>query len=180
VATSGERGEAECRLRRIRLLVGIVITGLIVSGITAFPLLHEVALLDRLAHSFGLPAFFSHWAARVHEGLERTYAAYPFLGYGTDWLAFGHIVIAFFLVGAWIDPVRNVWLIRAAMIACVFVIPTALICGAFRGIPLWWRAIDSCFGVFGFVPLWMAARETRRLERDRAVSLRENNERLDT
>jgi hypothetical protein len=66
--------------------------------------------------------------------------------------------------------VRNVWLLRAGMIACALVIPIALICGAVRGIPLWWRAIDSCFGIFGFIPLWMAARMTRRLERARAES----------
>lgn len=165
-----ERGEAETQLRRIRALVGIVIGGLVVSGVTAFPLLHEVALLDRAAQSLGFPAFFASWIGRVHEGLERTHAAYPFLAYGTDWLAFGHLVIALFMIGAWIDPVRNIWLLRAGMLACALVIPLALICGALRTIPLWWRAIDSCFGVFGFIPLWIAARMTRRLEQTRAQS----------
>ena len=163
MAGSRER-QAEMQLRRIRILIGIVIAGLVVSGVTAFPLLQEAALVDRVAQSLGLPGFFSTWITRVHEGLERTYAAYPFMGYGTDWLAFGHLVIAIFMIGAWIDPVRNIWLIRAGMIACALVIPTALICGAVRTIPLWWRAIDSCFGLFGFVPLWIAARMTRRLE----------------
>jgi hypothetical protein len=51
------------------------------------------------------------------------------------------------------------------MIACVLVVPTALICGAARGIPLWWRAIDSSFGIVGFIPLWLAARMIRRLPR---------------
>ncbi|HSH39366.1 MAG TPA: hypothetical protein VK993_11325 [Chthoniobacterales bacterium] len=62
--------------------------------------------------------------------------------YGTDWLAFGHIVIAIFFAGPLIDPVRNLWVIRAGQIACVLVIPLALVCGDIRGIPLWWRAID--------------------------------------
>ncbi len=99
----------------------------------------------------------------MHEGLANTHAAYPFIAYGTDWLAFGHLVIALFLLGALIDPVRNLWVVRAGMIASAFVIPCALICGALREIPLWWRAIDSLFGIAGFIPLWIAARMIRRL-----------------
>jgi hypothetical protein len=33
------------------------------------------------------------------------------------------------------------------------VIPFALVAGAVRGIPLWWRLIDCGFGVAGCVPL---------------------------
>jgi len=62
-----------------------------------------------------------------------------------------------------VDPVRNIWTVRAGMIACVFVIPIALICGAIREIPLWWRGIDSLFGVIGFIPLWLAWRMIRGL-----------------
>ena len=142
------------QLRRIRLFIAIVITGLIGSGLSAFPLLFESAGLDYFVHGFAFPPFISGWIAQVHKGLEKTYAAYPFIAYGTDWLAFGHVVIALFMIGAFVDPVRNVWIIRASMIACVLVIPTALICGALRGIPLWWCAVDSSFGIVGFIPLW--------------------------
>ena len=151
------------QLRRVRILIGLVIAGLVASGLTAVPLLRESAQLDHFVRVFGFPSFVSAWTARVHEGLEKTYAAYPFIAYGTDWLAFGHLVIALFMIGALIDPVRNIWIIRAGMIACVFVIPTALICGAVREIPLWWRAIDSLFGVIGFIPLWLSWRMIRGL-----------------
>jgi hypothetical protein len=153
----------ERQLRRIRLLVAFVIAGLVASGLSAFPLLREAVLLDRFAHDLRLPISFSAWTAHIHEGLEHTYYAYPFIAYGTDWLAFGHFIIALFMIGAYIDPMRNVWLIRAGMIACALVIPTALFCGAVRDIPLWWRAIDSAFGLFGFIPLWLAARLVTRL-----------------
>ena len=99
----------------------------------------------------------------MHEGLNATQRAYPFLAYGTDWLAFGHLIIALFFIGPLIDPVRNVWVIRAGQIACALVIPLALICGEIRGIPLWWRAVDCSFGVFGFLPLWYAHRLIRQL-----------------
>ena len=110
---------------------------------------------------------FVAWIDQVHEGLEKTYAAYPFMAYGTDWLAFDHFIIALFVVGAFISPVRNVWVIRASMIACILVVPTAFIAGAICGIPLWWRAIDSSFGIVGFIPLWLAARMIRRLPSSR-------------
>lgn len=86
------------------------------------------------------------------------------MAYGTDWLAFGHFVIAIAFVGAVRDPVRNRWLYLFGMISCVLVIPYAMVCGAARGIPFYWRLIDCSFGVFGFVPLWFCWRWTRELE----------------
>lgn len=41
------------------------------------------------------------------------------------------------------------------MIACAGIIPLALICGAIRGIPFYWRLIDCAFGVFGIIPLYL-------------------------
>jgi hypothetical protein len=75
------------------------------------------------------------------------------LAYGTDWLAFAHIVIAVFFIGPLVDPVRNVWVLRAGIIACLLVIPLALICGALRQIPFGWRLIDCSFGVVGVIQL---------------------------
>jgi len=37
---------------------------------------------------------------------------YPFIAYGTDWLAFAHFVIAIAFIGPWRDPVRNVWVVE--------------------------------------------------------------------
>lgn len=107
---------------------------------------------------------FVFWILKVRDALHHTYSAYPFMAYGTDWLAFGHFVIAIAFVGAVRDPVRNRWLYLFGMISCVLVIPYAMVCGAARGIPFYWRLIDCSFGVFGFVPLWFCWRWTRELE----------------
>ena len=101
----------------------------------------------------------------MRDALDHTYAAYPFMAYGTDWLAFGHFVIALAFVGALRDPVRNRWLFQFGMISCVLVIPYAITCGAVRGIPFYWRLIDCSFGVIGFFPLWFCWKWTGELER---------------
>ena len=155
------------RLRsQIRALVSIFIIGLVLSGLTAFPLLHELNLLVRLlgANADCTPSDLAMWVLRVRDALAATYQDYAFLGYGTDWLAFGHLVIALFFAGVWRDPVRNIFTLHAGLIACAGVIPLALICGAIRGIPFYWRLIDCSFGVFGALPLWWTLRLTRRLE----------------
>ena len=59
--------------------------------------------------------------------------AFPFMAYGTDWLAFAHLVIA---VAFW---------------------------GPLRGIPWWWQIIDMSFGVVGIIPLFFAYRAVRAL-----------------
>jgi len=44
---------------------------------------------------------------------------YPFLSYGTDWLAFAHLIIAILFIGPLIDPVKNSWIISWALsVAC--------------------------------------------------------------
>ncbi|HKR26872.1 MAG TPA: hypothetical protein VJS11_05435 [Acidobacteriaceae bacterium] len=106
------------------------------------------------------------WVARVHEAVADTNARYPFLAYGTDWLAFGHLVIAVAFLGAWRDPIRNRWLITFGLIACAGVIPLAMMAGAVRGIPLGWRLIDCSFGVFGSIPLLICRRSIVLLEQE--------------
>ena len=155
-------------LKRVRLLTAVMIAGLVISGATAIPVVSE---LELLAGWFGVANVadpeslygMQRWIHDVWVGLKDTDARYPFLLYGYDWLAFGHFVIALAFVGAWRDPVRNVWLFEFGMIACVAVIPFALIAGHFRGIPLGWRAIDCMFGVIGFLPMWWARRMVREI-----------------
>ena len=156
-------------LFKFRCVLGFFLLALILSGITAFPLEHE---LDTLASVRGLAQTapsdvhngLDFWILTVRDGLQETYTHYPWVAYGTDWLAFAHIVIAIFFVGAFIDPVRNVWTLRAGLIACVLVVPLALIGGAVRHIPFAWRLIDCSFGVFGVLPLFYCLRLTRTLE----------------
>ena len=162
--------------RRIKYLTWFFIVGLFLSGATAIPLVTE---LDILAKQTGAAQFVANptstdppawaiWLVKVRDCLHSTDASYPFLFYGTDWLAFGHFVIALVFVGALRDPVRNRWLFTFGMIACVLVVPYAMVFGAIRGIPLWWRLIDSSFGIVGFVPMWLCAKWTRELESARA------------
>jgi hypothetical protein len=98
----------------------------------------------------------SQWISRINDGVQDGYGHYPFLAYGTDWLAFGHVAIALFFIGPLRDPVKNLWVIEAGMIACLMLVPWALILGAVRDIPIFWRFIDMSFGIIGMVPLWLA------------------------
>jgi hypothetical protein len=104
------------------------------------------------------------WLVTVRNALIATNASYPFLAYGTDWLAFAQLVIAVAFVGPWRDPVRNRRVVTFGLIACAGVVPLALIAGAVRGIPPYWRLIDCAFGVAGAALLWPCARAIRELE----------------
>ncbi|MGE0455505.1 MAG: hypothetical protein AB7O37_14625 [Vicinamibacteria bacterium] len=112
-----------------------------------------------------LPHFVAVWLRTVDDGVRASAERAPFMYYGTDWLAFGHFMIAIAFVGALRDPVRNRWLFEFGMIACACVPVWALAFGELRGIPLWWRAIDASFGIVGFVPAWLGHRWTGELER---------------
>jgi len=151
------------RLKQLKALTWLFIIGLFISGATALPLQTE---LDAFAKFLGnSQSGFAFWIFKVRDALDHTYAAYPFLAYGTDWLAFGHFIIALAFVGALRDPVRNRWLYQFGMISCALVIPYAMICGGVRGIPIYWRLIDCSFGVFGFIPLWFCWKWTGELEK---------------
>ncbi|MCC0095630.1 hypothetical protein K7B10_12745 [Streptomyces flavotricini] len=142
--------------RRIRAWLILFIVCLVLSGLTAFPLVSELHWANSLV---------SHeWLRRVGAGLEQADRDHPFLLYGTDWLAFAHLVIAVFFYGVHRDPVRNIWIVEAGMIACAGVIPLALICGPVRAIPFGWSLIDISFGVFGVIPLLVLRRMIKRLE----------------
>ncbi len=140
------------------------IAGLFLSGATAIPLLAELNWLIRFFGAADPPSAIQEWLLRVRDALVQTQAAHPFLFYGTDWLAFGHFMIAVAFIGALRDPVRNRWLFDFGLIACVLVVPYAFVFGAVRGIPMWWRLIDCSFGIFGSIPLWLCQRWAMELE----------------
>lgn len=157
-------------LARIRFWLAVFIVGLVLSGVTAFPLQSELNWLVPLLHTSWLQPLAEStgllpWVERVNEALSSTNTRYPFLAYGTDWLAFAHLVIAVAFIGPWIDPVRNKWVVTFGLIACAAVVPLALIAGPVRGIPLPWRLIDCSFGVLGCVPLLICKRSIHDLER---------------
>jgi hypothetical protein len=155
--------------RKIRIWLVLFIFGLVLSGLTAFPLERETAMLNQM---FGVAAApppggessFHLWLRRVHEGIVHTNREYPFMAYGTDWLAFGHLVIAIAFLGPLFDPVRNKWVLVFGVIACAGVVPLALIAGYLRGIPFYWRLIDCSFGVVGVVPLLICLHYVRQIE----------------
>ena len=156
-------------ITKYRFALSLFIVGLVLSGITAFPLAWELRVLTNgLGINTSVPAAaytgISFWLATVDRGLHQTYAVYPWVAYGTDWLAFAHIAIAVYFVGPMINPVRNEWVIYAGLIGCLLVLPLALLCGPLRGIPFYWRLIDCSFGVFGAVPLLYCLRLTRLMK----------------
>lgn len=155
-------------LRNYRFVLGVFIVGLILSGITAFPLLNELRLLCRSlditdAAHYETMTGLRHWIAFVTFGLEQTYSRFPFLAYGTDWLAFGHLAIAAFFVRPILKPLECDWILRCGLVCCAGVIPLALIAGEVRGIPFYWRLIDCSFGLFGALPLVYCLRLTARM-----------------
>ena len=155
--------------RRVRVLLIVFVVGLVLSGLTAFPLQSELRILCSLLGIDpqappGTYVGLQHWLATVASALQEVYAKYPFMAYGTDWLAFAHLVIAVAFIGPIRDPVRNIWVVTFGLIACLCVIPLALVAGAVREVPLYWRLIDCSFGVFGAIPLWLARRNIVQLQ----------------
>jgi hypothetical protein len=150
-------------LRRIRWAAATLIAGLVLSGLTAIPLETELKLTRQVLTATHAPDSLQAWIGRVHDGVRETNERFPFIAYGTDWLAFGHFMIALAMVGVWSDPVRNQWLWWFAVMACVLVIPAATGFGALRGIPWGWRCVDCSFGIVALIPAGLGLCWTRRL-----------------
>ena len=147
-------------LFRYRITLGIFIAGLVLSGISALPLQWELSLLD---HWFGGSETVGNFISHVRDGIDKTYAQFPFFGYGTDWLGFGHFVIAAFFVLPFADPIKYRAVLYVGVIACAGVIVLALIAGPVRDIPFFWTLIDCSFGIFGAIPLLYCLRLTAKI-----------------
>ena len=146
----------------IRNWLKIFIAALFISGLTAIPVEQELTyIINHFPFDGSLKGFFEE----VLIGIQHTSGDYPFLFYGYDWLAFAHFVIAVAFIGPFKNPVRNIWVIEFGMIACMMVIPFAIIFSAYRQLPFWWSLIDCSFGVFGILPLWYCHRKIKQLER---------------
>jgi hypothetical protein len=150
--------------RRVKILTCVFIVGLVLAGATAIPLKWELEVLAKLSGAdTDATGLLAHWIRTVHSALSETSSHFPFMFYGTDWLAFGHFVIAIAFIGALQDPLRNCWLFTFGMISCALLVPYALVFGGLRGIPIWWRLVDCSFGVFGFIPVWLCKRWVQEL-----------------
>jgi hypothetical protein len=130
--------------RKIKGWIILFIVLLVLSGITAFPIESELSFL--LKHSSSFSVSLQQWLSKIYLEVKKTNTDFPHLSYGTDWLAFAHIVIATAFIGPLIDPVKNIWVIQFGMIACIMVFPLALIAGPMRQIPFFWQLIDCSFG----------------------------------
>lgn len=148
--------------KEIRLLISFFIVALVLSGITAFALETELAWLTPLIP--GQVPELNIWITKVYQALKEMNNRFPFLAYGYDWLAFAHLVIALFFIGPWKDPLKNIWIIEAGIIACVMVFPLAFLAGRIRGIPIYWQFIDCSFGLVGLIPLLLCYRKIKSLE----------------
>jgi len=118
-------------ITKIRCILWGFIILLVLSGITAFPIQTELDLLSNyIGHGDGA---MDRWFNKIHAAVVQTNLHYPYLAYGTDWLAFSHLVIAIAFWGPLKDPIKNKWVIEFGIIACIMVFPLALIAGHIRG-----------------------------------------------
>ena len=150
-------------LIKTRALISLFIICLVFSGITAFPIEAELRIANDHLHFF--PEFMREWINSVYQAIHTTNNDFPFLSYGTDWLAYAHLAIAVAFIGPLKDPIKNIWVIQFGMIACLMIFPLAFIAGHIRSIPFYWQLVDCSFGVFGFILLYIIYRQIKKLER---------------
>lgn len=154
--------QQEKLLKKIKILIITFIICLVISGVTAFPLETELQYLNN--HISVFPNDIQKWFEQVFNAIKITNAKFPFLCYGTDWLAFAHIVIAIAFIGPLKNPIKNIWVIEFGIISCISVFPLALIAGYIRGIPFYWQLIDCSFGIIGLIPLIWCRSLIRKIE----------------
>lgn len=150
----------EIKIRsRLKVYIAIIIFGLFISGVTAFPIESELAYLVSNSSST-----LQQWLNKVYTAVKTTNQNFPFLSYGTDWLAFAHIMLAILFIGPFINPIKNKWVIQFGIICCVLIIPLALIAGNVRQIPFFWQLIDCSFGMIAIIPLYLCLSNIKKLE----------------
>lgn len=158
-------------LKKIKRTVVLFITLLILSGITAFPVQTELNFIIETFDVNQHNGLMYHWLFEVNRAVNDINLSYPFLSYGTDWLAFAHIVISIFFVGVYQDPIKNVWITKTGIVSCLLIFPVAFIAGYVRGIPLFWQLIDCSFGALGLIPLMLIYKWTKQLENKKTKDL---------
>ena len=148
---------------RIRTMIVFFVIMLILSGITAFPVYAELKWITE-QHVFPADSLIGSWLLKVWHGVSAMNNEHAFLFYGYDWLAFAHIVIGLAFIGPYKDPVKSIWVIDWAILACICVIPLAVIAGPIRNIPWFHVLIDCSFGIIGIIPLLVTRKWIKQLE----------------
>jgi len=146
-------------IRKIRMVLTVFIILLALSGITAFPIRTEIKFL--VDHISAFPPFFQNWIMQLSASIQQTPDV---MLYGTDWLAFAHIIIALFFIPVFIDPVKYKINLRIGMAACLLVFPLAFICGPIRDIPFFHQLIDCSFGLIGITFLYYVHSRINKLK----------------
>lgn len=149
-------------MRFIQRWLAVFMVALVLSGLTAVPLEWLTSLFESWTEPVG--GALHRWAAQAADAVELVGLNCPMLFYGTDWLAFAHVVIALAFIGPYRDPVRNRWVIEWGLWCCLLVLALAFLWAPVRGIPFFWRCVDASFGVLGAVPLWLVLRRVKRME----------------
>ena len=149
-------------IKKIRRNLEFFMLCLVLSGLTALPLESELHWITN--HDDLFSPLLKQWFETIYHAIYKTNKQYPQLAYGTDWLAFAHIVIAVAFIGPWKNPIKNSWVIQFGLIACFMVIPFAFIAGYIRTIPFYWTLIDSAFGIVGAIPLWNCYSLIKKIE----------------
>lgn len=154
--------------RRIRVLLVLFVLGLAFGCQLVLFVRPELGWLNnmlgtgtRMRENF---PNLSAWINHLYEGITETYSKYPFVAYCMDWLAFAQLAFIVFFIGTIADPVRNIWIIKSGMVICVLHILLAFGGGSFRGVPLFWRFLDSSFGFVGLIVLYLAYKNVKYLE----------------
>lgn len=149
--------------KSIRRWLLFFMIALLLSGITAFAV--ETELDWVLSWWPERHSSFFDWLQKSFYAIRDTNHKYPYVSYGYDWLAYAHIVIAIAFIGPLKNPVKNIWVVQFAGIACLLIIPFAFIAGAIRQIPVFWRLIDCAFGVIGLIPVSIIYQKTLILQK---------------
>lgn len=150
------------RKTNIQITLIVFMTILILSGITAFPIKTEIYFLSQIQNLF--PSFIQEWISKITFFIYCTPSP---MFYGTDWLAFAHIVISLFFIPVYRNPVKHQANLQIGMIACLGVFPLAFICGPIREIPLSHQLVDCSFGVVGFIVLYFINHQINRLKHEK-------------
>jgi hypothetical protein len=151
--------------KQIRLHLLLFIAGLVISGLTAFPIEWQLQYAHELISQYRWDNVLTRWLELAYQGVRETNTTYQFISYGTDWLGFAHLIIAVAFVGPLKDPVRNIWVIEFGLAACFTILPFAFVSGEIRGIPVFWRLIDCLFGIVGGLILWSCYVKIQVLEK---------------
>lgn len=147
------------KITKIRITLGAFIVLLILSGITAFPIKTEIDFMYQNQKVF--PNLLEQWIGELYQLISDTP---PLFFYGTDWLAFAHIIIALFFIPIYKNPTQYQLNLTIGMIACLAIFPLAFVCGAIRGIPFFHQLIDCSFGIIGFLVLLFINRQINLLK----------------